>query len=94
MVFIIVGLVLYSCRDGGVLGFSYRIRMRVSLVISVLSFWFSSFSCLICWQVCWQLVVVRVVDIASCFMVLVGLLVLFCLSILWVLVCGLRWRRV
>ena len=43
------------------LGFSYRIRMRVSRVISVLRFLFSSWSCLSCWQVVWQFLLIVVV---------------------------------
>jgi hypothetical protein len=35
--------------------------MRVSRVISVLSFWFSSFSCLSCWHVVWQFLPAMVV---------------------------------
>ena len=34
----VVSLVLYSCRDGGVWGFSYLWRARVSLSISVFCF--------------------------------------------------------
>ena len=52
---------LYSCRDGGVWGFSYLWRARVSLVISVFCFWFSSFSCLSCWHVAWQFLLIVLV---------------------------------